>query len=165
MSVAVEKATGNAPTTYQEWLICLERMKRGTAADGEAFEEAKRGAFVGSELTKNALQRQMVETVNAVLNKSVKRFARGLNESIAFGELAGTSLLFKRLKADIHKSLFFTELTFLPEEFRGELERSVKEQMNGFWEETVAFLRNQRLDFSNEDLEDLLFAVKRIRLF
>lgn len=165
MSITVEKTTGNTPTTYQEWLTCFEKMKSGSVAGDEAFDAASNGSFVGSDLTRNALQSQIIETVNAVLDKNVKRFIRDLNESIAFNELSGTVLLFKRLKKDVHKSLFFAKLSFLPEDFRQELEKSVKEQMNGFWEDTITFLQNQLLDFSNSDLEDALFLVKRIRLF
>lgn len=68
-------------------------------------------------------------------------------------------------KKDVSKSLFFKKLTFLPESFRLELEESVKEQMSNFWEATTKFLHNQSLEFSNSDLEDLLFLVNRIKLF
>ena len=37
--------------------------------------------------------------------------------------------------------------------------------MNGFWEDTITFLQNQSLDYSNSDLEDVIFLVKRIKLF
>lgn len=165
MSITVEKTAVNIPTTYQEWLTCFEIMKSGSVAGNEAFDAASNGSFVGNDLTKNALQRQIVETVNAVLDKSVKRFIRNLNESIAFNELPETVLLFKRLKKDVHKALFFTKLSFLPKDLRQELEKSVKDQMTGFWEDTITFLQNQSLEFSNSDLEDVLFLVKRIRLF
>ena len=48
---------------------------------------------------------------------------------------------------------------------RSDLENSVKEQMSGFWEDTIKFLYEQSLEFSNSELEDVLFLVKRIRLF
>lgn len=165
MSNTVEQTSLAAPTTYQEWLECFELMKSGSIVGNEVFDAVRGGIFVGSDLTKDALQRQIVETVNALLDKSVKRFIRNLNDSIAFNELPDTVLLFKRLKKEVNISLFFTELSFLPEGFRHDLEKSVKDQMNGFWNDTVAFLQDQSLEFSNSDLEDILFLVKRIRLF
>ena len=165
MSITAEHSTIKVPSTYQDWLLCFDVMKNGSGADNDVFDAACMGSFVGSDLTKNALQKQIVETVNALLDKSVKRFIRNLNENIAFNELPQTELLFKRLKKDIAKSLFFTELTFLPKSFRNELEDSVKEQMSNFWKDTIQFLYDQSLEFSNSDLEDVLFLVKRIRLF
>lgn len=165
MSIAVEHTAIKAPSTYQDWLVCFDMMKNGSGADTEVFDAACMGSFVGSDLTKNALQKQIVETVNAFLDKSVKRFIRNLNENIAFNELSQTELLFKRLKKDVAKSLFFTKLSFLPKDFRSDLEDSVKEQMSGFWEDTIKFLYEQSLEFSNSELEDVLFLVKRIRLF
>ena len=143
MSTVSEHTGIKAPSTYQEWLACFDMIKNGTGADNELFEAVGMGTFVGSDLTKNALQKQIVETVNAFLDKSAKRFIRNLNENIAFNELCQTELLFKRLKKDVSKSLFFKKLTFLPESFRLELEESVKEQMSNFWEATTKFLHNQ----------------------
>ena len=165
MSITAEHSAIKVPSTYQDWLLCFDVMKNGSGADNDVFDAACMGSFVGSDLAKNALQKQIVETVNALLDKSVKRFIRNLNENIAFNELSQTELLFKRLKKDIAKSLFFTELTFLPKSFRNELEDSVKEQMSNFWKDTIQFLYDQSLEFSNSDLEDVLFLVKRIRLF
>ena len=112
-----------------------------------------------------ALERQMVDTINVVLNKSVKRFVRDLNECIAFNELAQVDVLFKRLKKDISKTMFFLNLSFLSGEFKDELYTSITNQMTGFWDDTVGFLRQQAMDYSNSDLEDALFLIRRIRLF
>lgn len=165
MSITAEYTAIKAPSTYQDWLVCLDMMKSGSGADTDVFDAVCMGSFVGSDLTKNALQKQIVETVNAFLDKRVKRFIRNLNENIEFNELYQTELLFKRLKQDVSKSLFFTKLSFLPKDFRSELEASVKEQMSSFWEDTIKFLYSQSLEFSNSELEDVLFLIRRIRLF
>ena len=165
MNLTAQRPIVQAPTTYSEGLSCFDRMKNEPAAGNEVFDIVCEGSFAGSDLTRNALQKQIVETVNAVLDRSVKRFIRNLNENIAFNELSQTELLFKRLKKDVHRSLFFTRLSFLPKEFRAELEGSVKDQMCRFWDDTIRFLYDRSLEFSNSELEDLLFLVKRIRLF
>ena len=163
MKIAAEQPGCKAPATYQEWLSCLEQMKGRNGR--EAFAAAAHGSFAGSELTLGALQKQIVETVNALLDQSVKRFLRRLNESIAFNELAQTELLFKRLRKSVHEILFFEELAFLPEAFRASLSEAVKTQMGAFWNKTVRFLEEQSLEFSNSQLEDALFLIRRIRLF
>lgn len=165
MSIAIAQSSVRVPSTYQDWLACFDIMKNGSCADTEVFDAAGMGSFIGSELTKVALQNQIVETVNAYLDKCVKRFIRNLNTNIEFNELSQTELLFKRLKKDVAKSLFFTHLSFLPTNFRLELEDSVKKQMIKFWDSTIQFLYDQSLEFSNAELEDLLFLLKRIKLF
>lgn len=154
-----------APATYQEWLICFDMMKDGSASDNAVFESAKKGSFAGTEITSATLRRQLVETVNAVLDKSAKRFIKDLNDSITFNDFLQTELLFHRLKKAIHSTLFFAELSFLPPEFRSELEQSVKKQMSAFWNDIVNFLQEQSREFSNSELEDVIFLVKRIKLF
>ena len=63
------------------------------------------------------------------------------------------------------RSLFFENLFFLPKNFRKELSESVKTQIQKFWDDTVRFLYEQSLEFSNSELEDVLFLINRIHLF
>ena len=107
----------------------------------------------------------MVDTINVVLNKSIKRFVRELNECITFNELDRAEFLFKRLKKDIHKTLFFMQLSFLSADFKTELYSSISVQMNGFWNDTIGFLRKQAMEYANSDLEDAIYLVRRIKLF
>lgn len=160
-----ERAIAEAPSTYQEWLDCFERMKEVPLSNNRDLEVLSLGTFAGTGTMQAAFERQMVDTVNAVLNKSTKRFMRDLNECIAFNELAQVDVLFKRLKKDIHKATFFVNLSFLPNSFKTELYRSVTEQMTMFWDNMIAFLQQQANDFSNSDLEDALFLIRRIKLF
>ena len=73
--------------------------------------------------------------------------------------------LFKRFKKDVNKTMFFLSLSFLSDEFKDELYASITDQMTEFWDDTVDFLRQQAMDYSNSDLEDALFLIRRIRLF
>lgn len=160
-----ERPVAAAPSTYQDWLDCFERMKEVPLSSNGDFDILARGSFTGTGTMQVALERQMVDTINAVLNKSTKRFIRDLNECIAFNELAQVDLLFKRLKKDIHKTTFFLELSFLTNDFKCELYHSLTDQMIGFWDDTIRFLQQQARDYSNSDLEDALFLIRRIRLF
>lgn len=160
-----ERPATAAPSTYQDWLDCFARMRELPLSGNGDFEVLALGSFSGTGAMQAALERQMVDTINAVLNKSVKRFVRNLNECIAFNELAQVDVLFKRLKKDVNKTLFFLNLSFLSGEFKDELYASITSQMTGFWDDTVGFLRQQAMDYSNSDLEDALFLIRRIRLF
>ena len=106
-----ERAIAEAPSTYQEWLDCFERMKEVPLSNNRDLEVLSLGTFAGTGTMQAAFERQMVDTVNVVLNKSTKRFMRDLNECIAFNELAQVDVLFKRLKKDIHKATFFVNLS------------------------------------------------------
>ena len=165
MSLIAERTQVKAPTNYPQWLECLEAMKSGPVSGNDAFEAAATGSFAGTEVTLAALQKQLVETVNTLLDKSAKRFLRRINEAICFNDLSQMDVLFRHLKRDVHQTLFFEGLSFLPEPFRAELAQSVREQMQKFWDDTVKFLRDQTLENPNSQLEDVLFLIKRIHLF
>ncbi len=154
-----------APSAYQEWIDCLNLLKKRDVKSAEVYEALTAGSFAGTDTTLAALQRQILETVNASLDISAKRFIGKMNECIAFNELEQMDLLFHRLKRDIKVALFFEKLSFLPDTYRSELADSVKKQMADFWDRTVKFLYEQSVEFSNSDLEDALFLIKRIKIF
>lgn len=161
----LEKTSIKAPATYQEWLDCLDILK-GTNVHGTGVYDAlASGSFVGTEVTKAALQKQIVDAINIMLDNSARRFIKNMNESIVFNELGQIELLFNRLKKDVKVSLFFESLDFLPKEYRDELSDSVRRQMLNLWNETTTFLYGQSLEYSNSDLEDALFLIRRKKLF
>jgi len=161
----LEQTGVKVPVTYQEWLDCLNMLEKTNAHNFEIYEALCSGIFSGTEVTKAALQKQIVDAINNILDNSAKRFTRNLNDSITFNELSQIELLFNRLKKDIKVTLFFENLAFLPKEFRNELSSSIKKQMLDFWNGTILFLHEQSLEYSNSDLEDALFLIKRIKLF
>ena len=161
----LERTSVKAPTTYQEWLDCLVVLKGTNVYSTGVYDALVAGSFTGTDVTKAALQRQIVDSINAMLDNSAKRFIRNMNDSITFNELSQIELLFNRLKKDVKVALFFEPLEFLPTEFRNELSSSVRKQMSDFWNDTVHFLYEQSLEYSNSDLEDALFLIKRIKLF
>lgn len=154
-----------APFTYQEWLDCLSLLKSNSSCSAAVYDALISGTFGGTEATLAAFQRQLVVAINAMLNRSMKRFVRKMNESIIFNELIQLDLIFIRLKKDVHLALFFESLRFLPDAFRNELSDSVRKQMTDFWNGMVSFLYEQSLEHSNSDLEDALFLIKRKRIF
>ncbi len=160
-----ERSTLSAPSTYQEWLDCFSAMKEQPLSSSGVYEVITLGSFAGTGAMQVALEQQMVDTINVVLNRSIKRFVRELNECIAFNELEQAEFLFKRFKKDINKTLFFMQLSFLSGEFKTELYSSISVQMTGFWDDTVGFLKQQAMEYSNSDLEDAIYLIRRIKLF
>lgn len=161
----LERTNVKVPATYQEWLDCLVVLKGINVYGTGVYDALVAGTFMGTDVTKAALQRQIVNSINAMLDNITKRFIRNMNDSITFNELSQIELLFNRLKKDVKVALFFETLDFLPKEFRNELSSSVRKQMSEFWNDTVRFLYEQSLEYSNSDLEDALFLIKRIKIF
>lgn len=154
-----------APSTYQDWLDCFAQIKDGPLSGSEDVQALSLGSFAGTSAMRAALERQITDTVNAVLDRSVKHFARDLNECMLLGEFAQADGLFRRLKREVHRAAFFLELSFLPEAFRAELYRSMRRQITAYWDDTVRFLQDQAMERAESDLEDALFLIRRIQLF
>ena len=108
---------------------------------------------------------KLADTINEMLNKRISKFSKDLNMLISFNELSDIVPLFIRLRNDVEFCLFFMKFDFLDKGIKGELEQSVKAQMEKFWNDTVAFLQRQTMEFSNSDLEDSLFLIRRLKLF
>lgn len=154
-----------APSTYQDWLDCFAQIKDGPLSGSEDAHALSLGSFAGTSAMRAALERQITDTVNAVLDRSAKHFARDLNECMLLGEFAQAEGLFRRFKREVQRAAFFLELSFLPEEFRSELYRSMRRQMTAYWNDTVRFLQDQVMEYADPDLEDALFLIRRIQLF
>ena len=82
-----ERAIAEAPSTYQEWLDCFERMKEVPLSNNRDLEVLSLGTFAGTGTMQAAFERQMVDTVNVVLNKSTKRFKMCIRDSSSRGWL------------------------------------------------------------------------------
>lgn len=165
MIISSEMPTISPPVTYQQWLDCFQLMREQPLSSVGIYEAAAAGTFTGTRAIQAALERQMVDTINAVLNRSEKRFLRELNECLSFHELERAEFLFKRLKKDVHQTLFFMQLSFLSDGFKEKLYSSIKTQLDCFWNDTIASLRKRAMDHPNSALEDTIFLIRRIRLF
>ncbi len=154
------------PVNYQDWVNLFSKVKNEKNCDPEIFSALSRGSFPSmTERIEAPFKEQLCETVNIVLDRGVKRFIKELNESISFNDLSQVDILFIRLKKDVRRARFFESLHFLGEDFIKELTDSLKAQMSGFWNDTVSFLYEQSVEFSNSELEDALYTVKRMKLF
>jgi len=162
---AEREKTLTAPTTYEDWLKCFDALKSGSFVDSSMVTAIVRGSFVNEGYIAIRFNEKLADTVNEMLNKRIARFLKDLNMLISFNELADIVPLFVRLRNEVRKCLFFTDIPFLDPNVRDELEKSVKVQMGKFWNETVMFLQKQTFAYCNADLEDSLFLICRMSLF
>jgi len=165
MSAVLEREHFTPPTTYEDWLNCFDFLKQSSSVDSGVAMTIAKGSFINRGYIAGQFQQKLVETINEMLNKRTARFMKDLNMLISFNELSDIVPLFFRLRNEVNKCLFFTELIFLDANIKCELEQSVKTQMENFWNDTVMFLQRQALEYYNADLEDSLFLIHRIRLF
>ena len=153
------------PEIYDQWLKCFDELKASSSADSGLTDALRKGTFSGYPNLEAQFNRQLVDTINVMLDKRVKRFLRDLNMLLSSGELLDIVPLFIRLRNEIGKCLFFTGSGFIKKDVRRELEDSVKTQMIRFWDDTVSFLKKQTMEVSGPDLEDALFLISRLTVF
>lgn len=157
--------TSAEPVSYQQWLDCLAQLREHPQSGSEELERISQENFSTTGTVEAALEQQIVYTVNTVLDKVSKRFICELNQCLAFGELPEMELLFKRFRRNVNRSLFFRNLTFLPDAFRAELFEKVRVQMETFLKKVLQFLHTEAVRSGSQELEDTLFLIRRVRLF
>ena len=68
----LERTSVKAPATYQEWLDCLVVLKGTNVYSTGVYDALVAGSFTGTDVTKAALQRQIVDSINAMLDYDKK---------------------------------------------------------------------------------------------
>jgi hypothetical protein len=165
MEAVPERELLAPPTTYEDWLLCFDFLKSSPSVDDGVAMTIAKGSFVNRGYIAVQFHQKLADTINEMLNKRIARFLKDLNMLISFNELSDIVPLFVKLRNEVEKCLFFRELEFLDKGIKHELEQSIKTQMGKFWNDTVTSLQKQTLEFSNDDLEDSLLLIRRIRLF
>lgn len=153
------------PVTYENWLNCFDLLKSSLSYNSEIVEIIKKGSFTNTGYIAGQFNNKLADAITEMLNKRISRFVKDLNMLIAFNELSDIVPLFAKLRNQFKNCLFFLDFDFLDSAIKFELEQSVKNQTKKFWNDTVSFLNGQTLEYSNVDLEDSLFLIRRIKLF
>jgi hypothetical protein len=165
METVLERGISAPPTTYEDWLYCFDLLKSTSSVDNRLAMTIAEGSFVSRGYIAIQFQHKLAETINVMLNKRISRFLKDLNMLISFNELADIVPLFVKLRNEVGKCLFLCKFNFLDENVQLELEESFKVQMECFWNDTILFLQKQTMEYSNADLEDSLFLLRRVQLF
>ena len=154
-----------APATYKEWLDCFEVLKKFRNIEKEQLERIMEGSFCSSPQMTAIFQKQLIETVNAMLDMRIKHFVRSVNECIEFNEFEFLDLCFVKLKKETAQVLRLAELRFLDSGFRESLSSSIREQLGSFTDKVLGHLGEEASEHGNTALEDALYLIKRIDLF
>lgn len=153
------------PRTYPQWLECLAMLEERPPHRSGVCAAMAQGTFAGSPAALAGLSQQMAQSIQKSLSRITRRFLRELNDCLSFHDLAQAELLYKGLRRDIHAVLFFTELEFLPRDYRDRLRDSITAEMSRFWDRTRQILRQQAMEYPDPELEDAVFLIGRIKLF
>jgi hypothetical protein len=165
MNAVLEREQFAPPATYEDWLNCFDLLKLSSSVDNSVAMTIANGSFINKGYIATQFHQKLAETINEMLNKRITRFLKELNMLISFNELSDIVPLFVKLRNEVNNCLFFSEFRFLDIKVKGELEQSVKIQMEQFWADTLSFLQKQTMDYSNIELEDSLLLIRRIDLF
>lgn len=152
------------PGNYQEWITFLRRLQEEELMP-DAMREAAQGTLLGDSSVIQRFQVELVETVNVVLKRNARRFLKNLNEALECNDIESIYFLFQRFKGQVETCLFFREITFLQRGFQRELEYQVKNQMEEFLEETVKQLTKMQEESQSIELEDMLYAIRKMKGF
>ncbi len=153
------------PSTYGEWLNAFDYLKSKSSVDDKVIQRISKGSLRGNDKVHASFQVQLIETINKMIDLRVRKFRNDINRCIELNELSDIPALFLNLKNEIRKCFFFSQLDFVVEDIRNELQQSIEKQISVFWEETTKFLHEQAMEYSNSELEDALFHIGRMRLF
>ena len=82
-----------------------------------------------------------------------------------FGETESLYLPYVHFAQKLSFCLFFRNLKFMSEKFRRELESSVRSEAEKFWLNAYRTLYYSCAQQHDTQLEDVLYQIKRIRLF
>ena len=165
MAAVLERELVAPPTTYDEWLSCFDFLKSSPSVNNSVAMTIAKGSFVNRGYIAVQFHQKLADTISEMLNKRIARFLKDLNMLISLNELSDIVPLFVKLRNDVERCLFFKELDFLDKGIKRDLEQSIKTEIGKFWNDTMTFLQKQTLEYSNSDLEDSLFLIRRIRLF
>lgn len=153
-----------APERYADWLRILETLQQRDLTEDERALLA-RGCCADLESALPYLEQQLIETVNRMLKNCIRSFRRDAAEAEMYSDMDAMLTAFRRFAKKLDRCAFFTELSFLPPGFRAELFDSLKTGAGKYWNGLTANLAREAVENNQPALEDLLYMIRRIRLF
>lgn len=154
--------TGGIPGTYQEWMECLQKFQTEPVYL-EELRSLDAGRMERGTYPEDKFQMRVVETVDIMLRKSVKRFSRILNEIMEAGDLEQIPVLCIRLGREMQKCYFYRYIVFLEQTFMDRLDAELNGQISRFWEQELEEIRKLCEETEDPGVEEIYFAMKRIR--
>ena len=123
----------------------------------------ERGMLPPGGFVADKFQTRIVETVDAMLKRYVRKFNRLLNEALEYNEIETAQLLCVRLRREMEYCFFFTHIRFLEKEFTEELAKELQIQIGLFWKQELQELVRMNEQVYHPGLEDLIYSMRRMR--
>ncbi len=107
-------------------------------------------------------QKRVVQTVDAMLKRYVKRFNRSLKEAMEMGDFQSIPFLCERTQKEIAYCYFYEHIIFLDKPFAVELSEEVNKQRKLFWLSVLHEMERIHKETCHPELEDIIYLLKRM---
>ncbi len=148
------------PVSYQEWTAFLKRLAEGDVPEN-VLQLLEQGTLPEGAYVTERFQQRVVETVDTMLRRSIRRFNRQLSGALEDGDTGSAEVLCIRLKKELDLCWFFQRMHFLDAAFLAELEKALKGQIRLFWKNEIREIRRVNDLAGRPDLEEMLYSMKR----
>lgn len=149
------------PVSYQEWMDCFQQMERQPVRKDDLLL-LEQGKLPASEYIANQFQHRIVQTVDVMLKRYVKRFNHALKEAMEIGDFESIPFLCQRLRKEMEYCYFFRHILFLDDVFVKQLQEEVDTQSAMFWKHVLHEMERIQKESFHTGLEDSIYAIKRI---
>lgn len=149
------------PATYQEWINCLQKIAK-EPVNKEDMLLIEYGKMPDGGYIPEKFQQRVIQAVDQMLKKYVKRFQDNLKEVMETGDYQSVSFLCRRLQREMEYCYFFQHMLFLEKTFVSNLQQEVDEQIYIFWGKVLCEMERIYKEAFYAGLEDVIYTLKRI---
>ena len=149
------------PASYQDWMDCFHQMEIQPVRK-EDLLLMEQGELPAGGYIANQFQPRVVQTVDVMLKRYVKRFNQTLKESMEMGDFESIPFLCQRLRKEMEYCYFFRHILFLDDVFVKQLQEEVDTQSAMFWKQVLQEMERIHKESFHTGLEDCIYALKRI---
>lgn len=150
------------PATYQEWLEYMKKLEAMPVYE-EDILLLEQGSLPPGGFVADKFQAHVVETVDVMLKRYVRKFNRLVNESMELGTVGDVQILCLRLRREMGNCFFFKHIRFLEKEFARELEKELNLQITLFWKRELREIIRLNEQAYYPELEDLIYSMRRMQ--
>lgn len=158
----MNKAMFTPPKTYQEWLACFAYFKKNKISKEHIIILSK-GSLQCNHQIIAKLETHIINLLNEMIDIRTKGFIKQLQMSLESNDIDEITLLFKKYCNDIKLCLFYEKMEFMPVGFKHELSSVIQKQTSEFLQSVLKHLARQAEESNNDELENVLFQIRRIK--
>lgn len=138
----------------------MDLLAEGSVTD-EEIESWERCSLPRGTYVTERFQKKVVETVNTMLKRGIRRFNHRLSEVMENNETENAEILLIRMRKDLNRCFFFRKMRFLDAGFADELEQALLTQIRLFLKSEIREIRHINEITANPNLEEMMYSMKR----